>query len=89
MYVLTIARIDCKSLVAISMQIVPLCELILILSNEVRKLVSGFSALLIVWATLQEFREVRSSRVILILIFTLWSFKVYIICSSSNFVITF
>lgn len=89
MYVLTIARIDCKSLVAISMQIVPLYELILILSNEVRKLVSGFSALLIVWATLQEFREVRSSRVILILIFTLWSFKVYIICSSSNFVITF
>ena len=89
MYVLTIARIDCKSFVAISMRIVPLFEVILIFSDEVRNLVSGFSALLIVCPTLEEICEERLSRVILILIFTLCSFKVYIICSSSNFVIAF
>ena len=89
MYVLIIARIDCKSFVVISMQIVPLFEVILIFSTEVRNLVSGCSALLILRPTVEEISEERLSRVILILIFTLCSFKVYIICSSSNFVIAF
>ena len=89
MYVLTIARIDCKSFVVTSMQIVPLFEVILIFSTEVRNLVSGCSALLILRPTAEEISEERLSRVIFILIFTLCSFKVYIICSSSNFVIAF
>ena len=89
MYVLTIARIDCKSFVVISMQIVPLFEVIFIFSTEVRNSVSGCNALLIVLATLEEISGERLSIVILILVFTLCSFKVYIICSSSNFVIAF
>jgi hypothetical protein len=89
MYVLIIARIDCRSFVVISMQIVPLSEVILIFSVEVRNLVSGCNALLIVCATLEEISEERLSRAMLILVFTLCSFKVYIICSSSNFVIAF
>jgi hypothetical protein len=55
----------------------------------VRNLVSGFSAALIVCPTLDEISGERLSRVILILIFTLCSFKVYIICARSNFVIAF
>ena len=89
MYVLTIARIECISFVVASIQIVPLFEVILIFSAEVKNLVSGCNAILIVCPTLEEISEERLSKVILILIFTLCSFKVYIICSSSNFVITF
>jgi len=48
MYVLTIARIDCKSFVVISIQIVLLFDVITIFSSGVRNLVSGCSALLIV-----------------------------------------
>ncbi len=89
MYVLTIARIDCKSFVVISIQIIPSFEVIFIFSTGDRNLVSGCSALLIVCPTFEEISEERLSRVILILIFTLCSFKVYIICSRSNFVIAF
>ncbi len=86
---LTIARIDCKSLVLISMEITSFFDEMLIFSADVRNLVSGFSAVLIVCPTLDEISGERLSRVILILIFTLCSFKVYIICASGNFVIAF
>lgn len=88
---LTIARIDCKSLVLISMEISSLFDAMLIFSADVRNLVSGFSAALIVCPTLDEISGERLSRVILILIliFPLRSFKVYIICTSGNFVIAF
>ena len=89
MYVLIIARIDCKSFVVISIRIMPLFDLIFIFSWEVRNLVSGFRALLIVRPTEDEIFEERLSRVILILIFTLCSFKIYIICSSSYLVSAF
>jgi hypothetical protein len=59
MYVLTIARIDCKSFVVISMQIVPLFEEISIFSSGVRNLVSGCSELLIVCPTREEISEER------------------------------
>jgi hypothetical protein len=70
-----------------SMEITPLSEAILIFSFEDRNLVSGFSALKMVFPTLEETSEERLSRVISILILTLCSFKVYIICTSSYFVI--
>jgi hypothetical protein len=87
--VLTIALIECKSFVLISMEIASLFDAMLIFSADVRNLVSGFSAALIVCPTLDEISGERLSRVILILIFTLCSFKVYIICARSNFVIAF
>jgi hypothetical protein len=71
------------------MEIVSLFDAMLIFSVDSRNLVSGFSAALIVCPTLDEISGERLSKVILILIFTLCSFKVYIICSSSNFVIAF
>ena len=86
---LTIARIDCKSFVLISMEIASNNDAMLIFSSDVRNLVSGFSEALIVCPILDEISGERLSRVILILIFTLCSFKVYIICASSNFVIAF
>ena len=89
MYVLTIARIDCKSFALILREITPFFEVILIFSSPVRNLVSGFSALLILCPILEEFSGERLSTVILILIFTLCSFKVYIICTGSYFVIAF
>jgi hypothetical protein len=89
MYVLTIARIDCKSFALILREITPFFEVILIFSSPVRKLVSGFSALLILCPILEEISGERLSTVILILIFTLCSFKVYIICTGSYFVIAF
>jgi hypothetical protein len=89
MKVLTIARIDCKSFAPILREITPFFEVILIFSSPVRNLVSGFSALLIVFPTLEEISRERWSRVILILIFTLCSFKVYIIRTGSYFVIAF
>jgi hypothetical protein len=72
-----------------SMEIAFSFDVMLIFSADVRNLVSGFSASLIVCPTLDEISGERLSRVILILIFTLCSFKVYIICASSNFVIAF
>jgi hypothetical protein len=89
MYVLTIARIDCKSFALILREITPFFEVILIFSSPVRNLVSGFSALLILCPILEEISGERLSTVILILIFTLCSFKVYIICTGSYFVIAF
>jgi hypothetical protein len=71
------------------MEISSFLDAMFIFSAEVRNLVSGFSAELIVCPTLDEISGERLSRVILILIFTLCSFKVYIICTSSNFVIAF
>jgi hypothetical protein len=71
------------------MEISSFLDAMFIFSAEVRNLVSGFSAVLIVCPTLDEISGERLSRVILILIFTLCSFKVYIICTSSNFVIAF
>jgi hypothetical protein len=70
-----------------SMEITPLSDAILIFSLEARNLVSGFSALKIVFPTLEEISGERLSRVISILILTLCSFKVYIICTSCYFVI--
>ena len=89
MYVLTIARIDCKSFALILREITPLFEVMLIFSSPIRNLVSGFSALLILLPILEEISGERLSTVILILIFTLCSFKVYIICTGSYFVIAF
>jgi hypothetical protein len=89
MYVLTIARIDCKSFALILREITPFFEVMFIFSSPVRNLVSGFSALLILWPILEEISGERLSTVILILIFTLCSFKVYIICTGSYFVIAF
>lgn len=89
MYVLTIARIDCKSFALILREITPFFEVILIFSSPVRNLVSGFSALLILCPILEEISGERLSTVILILILTLCSFKVYIICTGSYFVIAF
>lgn len=89
MYVLTIARIDCKSFALILREITPFFEVILIISSPVRNLVSGFNALLILCPILEEISGERLSTVILILIFTLCSFKVYIICTGSYFVIAF
>jgi hypothetical protein len=89
MYVLTIARIDCKSFALILREITPFFEVILIFSSPVRNLVSGFSALQILCPILEEISGERLSTVILILIFTLCSFKVYIICTGSYFVIAF
>lgn len=71
------------------MEIASLFDAMFIFSVDVRNLVSGFSAALIVCPTLDEISGERLSRVILILMFTLCSFKVYIICARSNFVIAF
>jgi hypothetical protein len=70
-----------------SMEITPLLDAILIFSLEDRNLVSGFSALKIVFPTLKEISGERLSRVISILILALCSFKVYIICTRCYFVI--
>jgi len=89
MYVLTIARNDCKSFALILREITPFFEVIVIFSSPVRNLVSGFSALLILCPILEEISGERLSTVILILIFTFCSFKGYIICTGGYFVIAF
>jgi hypothetical protein len=89
MYVLTIARIDCKSFELILREITPFFEVIVIFSSPVRNLVSGFTAVLIAFPIAEEISGENLSRVIMILILTLCSFKVYIVCTSSYFVIAF
>jgi hypothetical protein len=54
MYVLTIARIECKSCVLIVIKITPCFEVILIFSAQVRNLVSGCRAFVIVFTTLED-----------------------------------
>lgn len=54
MYVLTIARIDCKSCVLILIKITPFFEVILIFSVPVRNLVSACRALVIVFPMLED-----------------------------------
>ena len=61
MYVLTIARIDCKSCVLIVIKITPSFEVILIFSLQVRNLVSGCRALAIVFTILEDNSDGRFS----------------------------
>jgi hypothetical protein len=64
MYVLTMARIDCKSSVLILIKITPFFEVILIFSVPVRNLVSGCRALVIVFPMLEEISAGRFSKAI-------------------------
>jgi hypothetical protein len=61
MYVLTMARIDCKSSVLIVIKITPCFEVILIFSEQVRNLVSGCRALTIVFTILEDNSDGRFS----------------------------
>jgi len=61
MYVLTIARIDCKSCVLIVIKIAPCFEVILIFSVQVRNRVSGCRALVIVFTMLEDNSDGRFS----------------------------
>lgn len=64
MYVLTMARIDCKSYVLIVIKITPCFEVILIFSEQERNLVSGCRALVIVFTMLEDNSDGRFSIVI-------------------------
>jgi hypothetical protein len=61
MYVLTMARVDCKSCVLIVIKITPCFEVILIFSEQVRNLVSGCRALVIVFTMLEDNSDGRFS----------------------------
>jgi hypothetical protein len=61
MYVLTIARIDCKSCVLIVIKITPCFEVILIFSAQVKNLVSGCRALVIAVTMLVDNSDGRFS----------------------------
>ncbi len=88
-YVLTMARIDCKSSVLILIQTTPSIDVILISSVVVRNLVSGCRALMIVFTHLLDKSDVRLSSPIWSLIFTLCFFNVYIVCTRSYFIVAF
>lgn len=64
MYVLTMARIDCKSFVLILMKITSFFEVIRIFSLLVRNLVSGCRALVIVFPMLADNSDGRFSSAI-------------------------
>jgi hypothetical protein len=61
MYVLIIARIDCRSCVVILIKTTPFFEKIFIFSLQVVNLVSGFRALVIVFPIFEDTSDERLS----------------------------
>lgn len=83
------ARIDCISDALISTKIAPFLAETLTSSQLVKNLVSGWSAEVIAFSILRDNSGETLSIVTSILIFTLGSFKVYIICAGSYFIVAF
>ena len=83
------ARIDCISDALISTKIAPFLAETLTSSEPVKNLASGRSAEAIAFPNLKDNLDETFSIVTCILIFALGSFKVYIICASSHFIVAF
>ena len=83
------ARIDCISDALISTKIAPFLAETLTSSQLVKNLVSGCSAEVIAFPILKDNSGETLSIVTCILIFALGSFKVYIICAGSYFIVAF
>lgn len=83
------ARIDCISDVLISTKIAPFLAETLTSSELAKNLVSGCSAEVMALPILKDNSGETLSIVTCILIFALGSFKVYIICAGSYFIVAF